>query len=414
MTLTLWRDISPVGQPLRQPSNRSPRVLIVGGGVTGLVSAWVLLDRGYRVTILSKAWASDEQRLTSQIAGALWEYPPAVCGQHTDKISLAHSKHWVMTAYHIWDGIAAIPSLREASGVRMMPSDFFFPEPVHSNKDQLSKMTEIMASGVRGFYQGADIIDERGIDPSYGAVDAYELMAPVIDTDKAMTWLMELVESKGATLVTETIEDDLVEIEDSLRSRFNADLIINCTGIEGQTLAGDDSVYPIRGGLIRVINDGSDFPKVDAALTITADAAHSSNEIVFLVPRNDNILLIGGITEPHEWDLDLTLDSPIIRRMRERCEKFLPGLKDARVDPDYPLAQGLRPFRGQNVRVERELRRTGSRIIHSYGHGGAGWSLSFGCAEDVATLVEEALEGTPARPMKDTFFERKVAGVQRS
>ncbi len=304
-----------------------------------------------------------------------------------------------MTAYHIWDAIASIPSLSRESGVRMMPSDFFFPENVDEDPRQYSKMAEIMASGVRGFYRGSDIIDDRGVDPSYGAIDAYELMAPIIDTDKAMHWLTSLVESKGARFVTETIKDDLINVEDSLRARFNADVIVNCAGLQSLTLAGDSSVYPIRGGLIRVINDGTAFPKVNAALTITADAAHSSNEIVFLVPRNDNILLIGGITEPHKWDLDLTLETPIIRRMRERCEKFLPGLKDARLDPDYPLAQGLRPFRGSNVRVERELRRSGSKIVHSYGHGGAGWSLSFGCAQDVVALVDETLRGLPARPM---------------
>lgn len=220
-----------------------------------------------------------------------------------------------MTSYHIWDGIASIPSLSEASGVRMMPSDFFFPEPVDGDKAQLSKMTEIMASGVRGFYRGADIIDERGVDLSYGAVDAYELLAPVIDTDKAMSWLMELVESKGANLVTETIQDDLVEIEDELRARFGADVIVNATGLQGQILAGDESVYPIRGGLIRVINDGSDFPKVDAALTITADAARSSNEIIFLVPRNDNILckhLITKILFPSPYSLGLPFSSEAI------------------------------------------------------------------------------------------------------
>ncbi|KAI0203186.1 nucleotide-binding domain-containing protein [Astrocystis sublimbata] len=348
---------------------------------------------------MSKAWASDEQRLTSQIAGALWEFPPAVCGQHTDAISLAHSKKWCMTAYHIWDAIASTPKLSRESGVRMMPSDFFFMEDVNSNPRERSKMTEIMASGVKGFYRGSDIIEDRGIDPSYGAVDAYELMAPVIDTDKATYWLTSLVQRKGATLVTEAVEDDLISIEDALRARFNADIIINCTGLQSGSLAGDESVYPIRGGLIRVINDGTMFPKLNAALTITADAARSTNEIVFLVPRNDNILLIGGITEPDEWDLSLTLDSPIIKRMRERCDKFLPGLKDAQLDPDYPLSQGLRPFRKNNVRVERELRRAGSRIVHSYGHGGAGWSLSFGCALDVVVLVEEALAGRPARPM---------------
>ncbi|KAJ7171362.1 hypothetical protein C8R46DRAFT_895626 [Mycena filopes] len=397
MTLTLWKDISPLSRPLRQPTTASPHVLIIGGGVTGLTTAWVLLDRGYHVTVVSSQWVNNETRLTSQIAGALWEYPPAVCGQHTDKISLNKSKNWVMTGYHIYDALAAMPEISRASGIRMLPSTFFFPVPVEDDPAQVSKMNEIMACGVRGFRRGAHLIAERRCDPAYGVADAYELLAPVIDTDQAMVWLTDLVERKGARYVTETITGDLLTGEDALRARFTADVIVNCTGLGAESLAGDASVYPIRGGLIRVINDGVDFPKVEAALTITADAVHSTNEIIFLVPRNDNILLIGGITEPHKNTLDLTLDSPIIQRMRARCEGLLPGLDRARLDPDYPLAQGLRPFRGQNVRVERELRRPGSRVVHSYGHGGSGWSLSFGCAADVAKLVEDTLTGVPAK-----------------
>lgn len=49
------------------------RILVVGGGITGLVTAWVLLDKGYHVTIVAKEWAfwGKQQRLTFQIAGAL-------------------------------------------------------------------------------------------------------------------------------------------------------------------------------------------------------------------------------------------------------------------------------------------------------------------------------------------------------
>lgn len=89
--------------------------------------------------------------------------------------------------------------------------------------------------------------------------------------------------------------------------------------------------------------------------------------------------------------------------MRSRCEAFLPDLKRARLDSDYPLAQGLRPFRSKNIRVERELRRTHdgqiSRIVHSYGHGGSGWSLAFGCAGDVKSLLQEAMKDLPPEPM---------------
>lgn len=143
-----------------------------------------------------------------------------------------------MTAYHIWDGIASIPALSEASGVRMMASDFFFPIPIENDSDQHTKMREIMASGVRGFYRGADLIRERRVDASYGVVDAYELIAPIIDTDKGMHWLTGLVERKGAILITETITDDLLAVEQELLERFEAAAIVNCTGLEGEKLAG--------------------------------------------------------------------------------------------------------------------------------------------------------------------------------
>jgi D-amino-acid oxidase len=102
--------------------------------------------------------------------------------------------------------------------------------------------------------------------------------------------------------------------------------------------------------------------------------------------------------------------------MRARCEAFLPDMKNARLDPDYPLAQGLRSFRAANVRVERELRRpeassAPSRIIHSYGQGGSGWTLSFGCAADVLALVEEALQDLPPAPMTmDPSHTKRVFG----
>jgi glycine/D-amino acid oxidase-like deaminating enzyme len=285
----------------------------------------------------------------------------------------------------------------------MKGADFFFPVLIEQDPKQMSKMLEILSSGVRGFRRDPVIIQERRVNPAYGAIDAYEHLAPIIDTDVCMEFLKNIVTAKGAKLVTQTIHGDLFDQEASLRADFSADVIINCTGLAASETAGDPTCYPLRGGLLRVINDGTDFPKVNHALTITADAVQSTNEIVFLVPRNDNILLIGGIAQPHMNTLDLTLHSPVIKRMRARCEAFLPDLKNARLDDEYPLAQGLRPVRPRNVRVERELRfhseASTSRIVHCYGQGGSGWSLSFGCASDVLALVEEALLDVPARPM---------------
>ncbi|KAI1929812.1 hypothetical protein LOZ65_001640 [Ophidiomyces ophidiicola] len=406
-----WKDISPLPEPLKSPGKQSPRVLVIGGGVTSLVTSWILLDKGYHVTIVAKEWASwtDGQRITSQIAGALWEFPPAVCGMHTDVISLDNSKRWSMISYQIFCAIADDPELSAQVGIRLEQSTFFFPYPIEEDTEQYAKMVEIEQTGVRGFRRSKDLIRDRNVNPDFGVVDAYEHLAPIIDTDRAMGWLMSLVRSKGAAFINETIHGSLYKAENSLLARFEADVIVNATGLGAMELADDKTCYPLRGGVLRVINDGVDFPRVSASLIMSADALHSLNEIIFIVPRNDNILIVGGIAEPDEWNLGgLTLESPIIQRMRKRCEEFLPALKSARLDPEYPLAQGLRPFRGTNVRVERELRtksvnsRVGpvpSRIVHSYGQGGAGWSLAFGCASDIAVLVAEALADKPAMPM---------------
>ena len=51
----------------------------------------------------------------------------------------------------------------------------------------------------------------------------------------------------------------------------------------------------------------------------------------------------------------------------------------------------VRPFRHAGPRLEAEMI-AGKRVIHNYGHGGSGWSLSWGYAEQASSL---ALAGRP-------------------
>jgi len=48
---------------------------------------------------------------------------------------------------------------------------------------------------------------------------------------------------------------------------------------------------------------------------------------------------------------------------------------------------GLRPFRRSGVRLERDQLRDGRMVIHNYGHGGSGFTLSWGCAREVVDLA---------------------------
>jgi len=52
---------------------------------------------------------------------------------------------------------------------------------------------------------------------------------------------------------------------------------------------------------------------------------------------------------------------------------------------------GLRPGR-PTVRLEEDARdEPGPRILHNYGHGGAGITISWGCADELTALVMEGL-----------------------
>ena len=57
---------------------------------------------------------------------------------------------------------------------------------------------------------------------------------------------------------------------------------------------------------------------------------------------------------------------------------------------------GLRPGREGGTRIERE-NINGLPIVHSYGHGGGGYQSSYGCAEDVVRLVDQAFGREKAR-----------------
>lgn len=57
-------------------------------------------------------------------------------------------------------------------------------------------------------------------------------------------------------------------------------------------------------------------------------------------------------------------------------------------------AVGLRPGR-REVRLEAE-EMEGGTVIHDYGHGGAGITLSWGCAAEVGRLADAAVQRAEA------------------
>jgi len=389
--LLVGRDISADSKPLKAPTSSSPHALVIGGGVVGLTTAWLLLDQGLRVTVLAKEWASwtDNPRLSSQSAGALWKSLPLECGPNAVLDNLTKSQQWTLETYKVYHSLAAIPVFQKA--IELRPCTIVTTCVVDENA-VMSEKVDWVKKNISGFRRGQSLFDEYAINTEHadGLADAYEYTAPVINVDIAMGFLMDLVQSKGASLVTGTVKGDLLAQESQMLKKHKADVIVNASGLGAREMAADSTVYGLHGALLRVVNDGSSFPVVNNAIVVSSGrAAKSGGEGAFLLPRQDNILALGTISKATGLAADLTVDSPEVKEMRKACESLLPCLKNAKLDPSYPIVHGTRPQRSAGIRVEREARQADSRIIHSYGHGGAGWSLAFGTAREVVALVGE-------------------------
>lgn len=417
-------NLSLAGTPKIDTSAASKKVLIIGAGVSGLMTAWILLDKGYRVTIISESWTYykdfDHARLTSQLAGALWEFPPGGCGLTEvagDTPGFANIKHyreWSLESYELYQAIIKKGRTKEF-GVTTVPLTQFFYKKLAgedlaklekirdaSNHDRILHLKEYDKSAFK------NLLHEKRIGPEFVKilVEAYTHDAPVINTDKAMIFLMNLVEAKGAKLETRYIKGELKDSAFLLSTWYSFDVIVNATGLGAHNLANDKDVYPVRGGIKRIYNnDTGEFKHLDEAFLVPAQKNHKGfpTEPVFLVPRNDDTLIVGSIIQPHNDIANLDeKSSPEVTQMWARAKKFLPPLADAESFPGYPFAQGLRPFTGKNAKVRAEIMTVSDpeggtkhtkdvKVVHNYGHGGSGWCLTVGCARTAVYIIDELL-----------------------
>ncbi|CDF35195.1 unnamed protein product [Chondrus crispus] len=370
-----------------QSRNERPhRVLVIGGGVVGITSAIGLREAGFDVTVVAEHY----ENITSNVAGALWEWPPAVCGQHGDPRSLSSSKHWCMVSYDKFKELHSTYGEGEC-GVYLQDVFFYFRFSVDKCCFNLEKMNELKDK-VDGFARGMHIVPE-GVDPQFvenNIKDCYKHMAPMVDTDKYMPWLQQQARDKGCILLQERIDSHVLLEEDTLRKRYKADAIVVSPGLGAIDIVGDTHMYPLRGALVWVKQPNG---AARAAHCISHEEGSSSEQdIVFIVPRGKDHVVLGGLAQPNQWDRDLSLDDPIVDQMYKGCLDLLPALRPLELDPKENVRTGLYPFTSTNVLLERI---PSTNVVLNYGHGGAGVTLSWGCAEKVVSLVQEMFHDTP-------------------
>jgi D-amino-acid oxidase len=307
------------------------KITIVGAGISGLATAYVLGKQKHTIKIIAKGFTPD---ITSDRAAAFW-FPYHI---RNDERGI----HWCKRSYEVYKEF----SEDSCSGVSMQRLLKVVRQGVEEQEmTWFSFMPE-------GSYR---ILGEHETPGEYAI--GYDVQVPVIETQIFLPWLMNELRQMNITIVEREIQS-FDEITD-------ADVIINCSALGAQQLCNDKELIPVRGqvGLLAPKNNFSIF---------------LDNELpLYIVPRKDAII-IGGTYE--EGITDAVTEPSTINRLFDNAYKAFPELKDQKIIGSWA---GLRPYRPL-VRVERE-----GKIIHNYGHGGSGFTLAWGCAEEIASLIEE-------------------------
>jgi len=312
----------------------APRIVVIGGGVSGLTCALLLAEAKLDVTLWSR---EAPLATTSAVAAAIW-YPfeagPA------DKVA-----GWAARSYR---SFLALERAGTPGVTLVRVRDLHSPPQTRAP----------WVSALQGFRElsGAELA---------GYAEGWESEVPVIETPLYLPWLRARAEAHGVRFETRTLR--------SLEETRAYDAVLNASGLGARELVGDTRCYPIQGQIVRVprgtVREAVYFQGPDA--------------FGYVVPRGEDCVLGGTAVRGAE---SLVPDEGTSTAILERCRALEPRLASRTLS----VAVGLRPGRDE-IRVERERLPDGRPLVHDYGHGGCGVTLSWPCAEDARALLLEAL-----------------------
>jgi len=301
--------------------------------VSGLSCAIRLLEAGHEVEVISDRFSPDT---VSDVAAAIW-YPFLTAPAD-------RADGWGVATYAELERLAEEES---DSGVRMRDGKEYLREAVDPPE---------WSEDIAAFR----ILDDSEIPEGY--VFGWQFRAPVIEMPLYMPWLRSRVEALGGSFVQSFVED---------LNEVSGEVVVNCVGLGARELCDDEDVRPARGQIIFIDQDPGigHFDQTPETLTYT-------------IPRSD-VTVLGGTAQIDDWGMDIRPEDYDL--ILSKVEALWPQLDRSKIVGE---AVGLRPSRSE-VRLEVEYIGE-KKVVHNYGHGGAGVTLSWGCAEEVANLVSQS------------------------
>jgi len=320
-------------------------VVVVGAGIIGTTSAFRILRRfpGIQLSLVADRFSP---HTTSDIAAGWWE-------PHLDPdTDPALISRWAGQTYQLctqlWSSASnQALSLAVAVGVDNDPNllNPFWKSQVMSYavNDNPGEMTGL------GFRASADMV-------------SHSFLSFALQPDLVLPVLYSFLRRSGVNFIERKVEDLTALFSD-------ADVVINCTGLGYRELGGDEDLYPISGQVIR-----AQVPNLACCLFDNRPETWA-----YIIP-NRGCSVLGSVDTVDSWDTEVKKENST--KILENCSRICPDIKESKIVSEKV---GLRPCRrgGVRLQVETPQGHPTKMIIHNYGHGGSGVTLSWGCAGDV-------------------------------
>lgn len=332
------------------------RVAVVGGGLVGLTTAIRLVDAGFEVSVLAKEFGI---QTPSVKASAIW---------HVYLVS--ETPDVLKWAGQTLEELYSIADRYPESGVEIVRGIELFrnSDAAIPSWAGIPKGFQILSPHELERFNGGQATIAQGI-ATLPVRWGYRIEAPAAKMDRYLPWLESRLRRKAEILTLH------VDSLDNLLEAF--DLVVNCTGMGASDLLNDRTFSPCKGQYFVVADPDGALPDY------IGDDDHPLG--MSYVIRRGGELLIGGTVEFGRSDLGESLDYD---EVVSRAGLYVPRLLEPGTRGSHRrLVVGVRPVRAGGVRLECEHRPSGRTIIHNYGHGGSGFSLSWGCASEICELA---------------------------
>jgi D-amino-acid oxidase len=305
---------------------------IIGAGVSGLTCGVLFAEEGYRTRIFA---GETGPRITSAAAGAIW-FP--YDAQPADAVIA-----WSLETFEVLRELSAAPE----NGVSMIELRSF------SRSGEIEIPPWSIPLGARRLHSSA-------VPKCF--TSGFALKVPLTDTTRYLDYLAARFHRAGGQIHAGVQFEKIGDVE------RDCTLLVNCTGVGARTLVPDPEVEPHRGQVVIV-------SKISLNYAVVCD----DPPLMYSIPRANDCVFGGTNALSADRNPDPAQTAGIMAECSRVLEIEPPEILSTRV--------GLRPFRHAGVCLRAEQLLDGRRVIHNYGHGGSGFTLSWGCARAVLALA---------------------------